>query len=337
MAEVFLFSFNAVMPILLMIFAGYVLNRLHFADDLFYKKLNSLVFKLFLPILLFINVYEIESLSNINWQVIAYCIFAVILICLTGFAVAKLFFKKRNQIPVVTQCSFRSNYAIIGIPLAQALGGTQAVAFAAVLSAFSIPLFNVLATVILSHYSNKEEKSSIKQTLIKTAKNPLIFGVLAGIIVIAIRSLQPIDDKGDLIFSLSRDLPFLYSSLSVLSKAATPVALVVLGARFDFRAVGGLKKEIITGTVLRLVVAPFVGIGLACALSLCVPSFNVGAIEYPALISLFATPIAVSSAVMVSEIGGDEQLASQYVVWTSLFSMLTMFLIIFIMRSFNLI
>ncbi len=337
MTEVFMFSFNAVMPILLMIFTGYILNRLHYADDTFFKKLNSLVFKLFLPIILFLNVYEIDSLSHINWPVIAYCVFTVVLICLMGFVVAKVFFKKRNQIPVITQCAFRSNYAIIGIPLAQAIGGAEAVAFAAVLSAFSIPLFNTLATVILSHYSNKEHKSEWKQTIIKTIKNPLIIGVFAGIAVVAVRSMLPVNESGEIVFSIEKNLPFLYSTLSVLSKAATPVALVVLGARFDFKAVNSLKKEIFAGTVMRLIAAPVIGIGLAYILSVYTPVLTVTATEYPALISLYATPIAVSSAVMVGEIGGDEQLASQYVVWTSLFSMITMFVIIFIMKTLNLI
>jgi len=36
----------------------------------------------------------------------------------------------------------------------------------------------------------------------------------------------------------------------------------------------------------------------------------------------------VAGAVMAAEMGGDEQLATQLVVWTSVFSVITMFLII---------
>ena len=45
----------------------------------------------------------------------------------------------------------------------------------------------------------------------------------------------------------------------------------------------------------------------------------------------------MSSAVMVGEIGGDEQLAGQLVVWTSIASMFTMFFIIFVMKALVLI
>jgi len=40
---------------------------------------------------------------------------------------------------------------------------------------------------------------------------------------------------------------------------------------------------------------------------------------------MFGSPVAVSSAVMAGNMGGDEQLATQLVVWTSLFSIITIF------------
>ena len=88
---------------------------------------------------------------------------------------------------------------------------------------------------------------------------------------------------------------------------------------------------------MRLVIAPLVGIGTGMLISANTNLINLTSVEYPALISLFASPIAVSSAVMVGEIGGDEQLAGQLVVWTSVFSMFTMFGIIFTMKTFGLI
>lgn len=337
MAEIFAFSFNAIMPILILMLIGYLLQRLNFADQAFFKRSNALVFKLFLPVLLFVNIYEIETLSSVNWRVIIYCMLAIAINFILGFLVAKKVRAGRDQTAVITQCAFRSNYAIVGIPLAETLGGASGVAFASVLSAFSIPLFNTLAVIVLSHYGNSDKEGEIKATVKKTAKNPLIIGVLCGVIVVAVRNLLPLGADGEIVFSIERDLPFLWSALVSLSKAASPFALVILGARFQFSAVFSLKKQIAAGCVMRLIMAPLVGIGLAFLLSEFTPLLNATSTEYPALISLFATPIAVSSAVMVGEIGGDEQLASQYVVWTSVLSMFTMFFIIFILKSFSLI
>ena len=337
MRDIFMFSFNAVMPILILFVIGYLLRRVGFADEGFFKKANAMVFKVFLPVLLFKNVYDIDSLSGINVPAIIYCLLAVLLLCLIGYITSKLTAKSRNQTGVIAQCTFRSNYAIIGIPLAETLGGAGAAGFASILSAASIPLFNILAVILLSHYSEDEHNASVKATIKKTAKNPLIIGVLAGVIAVAIRQLLPLDVSGEAVFSIERDLPFVYSAISSIAKGTTPLALMVLGARFDFAAVKGLFIQIATATFMRLVIAPLVGVGLAVLLSTRTGVLSLSATECPAIISLFSTPVAVSSAVMVGEIGGDEQLAGQLVVWTSVFSMLSMFTVIFIMKSLALI
>ena len=44
-----------------------------------------------------------------------------------------------------------------------------------------------------------------------------------------------------------------------------------------------------------------------------------------ALLGSFGSPVAVSSAVMAGSIGTDDQPATQLVVWTSLFSVITVF------------
>ena len=53
----------------------------------------------------------------------------------------------------------------------------------------------------------------------------------------------------------------------------------------------------------------------------------------PAMVAVCASPVAVSSAVMTQEIGGDDQLASQIVVWSSVLSMVSIFLIVYALRT----
>ncbi len=329
--EIFLFSFNAVMPILLLILVGWFLRIVHFADDAFFKKANTMVFKIFLPVLLFNNVYAIESLSYIKWDALLYCVVAVLMICLAAYLTSGFFASHRNQKGVLTQCAFRSNYAIIGIPLAESLGGASAVAFASVLSAVSIPLFNVLAVIILSHYADDEKEASVRKTVIKTAKNPLIIGVLSGVFVVFLRNVLPFD------FTIKENLPFIYTAINNMGKIASPLALIVLGARFDVSKVSSLFRQIVWGTLFKTVITPVLAVSAAVILSEYTGIISLSEIEYPAFISLFGSPVAVSSAVMVGEIGGDEQLAGQLVVWTSILSMFTMFLIIFVMRAMTLI
>ena len=94
-----------------------------------------------------------------------------------------------------------------------------------------------------------------------------------------------------------------------------------------------MKKEIIVGTVWRIMIAPLIGIGGAVVLSSCTNWLSCGVNEYPALIALFGSPVAVSSAVMAGAMGNDEQLATQLVVWTCLCSIVTIFLEVCILMA----
>lgn len=332
MEQVFWFSCNAVVPILLLVLLGWMLHKLRFADDTFFKTANKLVFRVFLPILLYCNIYEIKSLQNVNWGAVGYVALAILALFAIGVLCARLFVPDRLQKGPIIQCIYRSNSAILGISLAEALGGTQAVAFTAVATAVTVLLFNTLAVICLSHYAG-EQKPPVHQTLLRTAKNPLIIGVMLGIVTVGVRMLLPQNDAGEAVFLLSRDCPFFFTALTTAAKAATPLALVVLGARFDFSAVRALRKQIALGVFMRLVFAPAFAIGGAVLLS----HFGVlpfTKAEYPALVGIFASPIAVSSSVMINEIGGDDQLGAQLVVWTSVLSVFTVFLTVFLMRSF---
>ena len=80
MLDDLLFTTNAVMPIVAMVAVGYFLKRLNIITRSGAKEMNKLVFKLFLPILLFLNVYNIESVSDISFWYIGYVFAIVVLI-----------------------------------------------------------------------------------------------------------------------------------------------------------------------------------------------------------------------------------------------------------------
>lgn len=336
--ETLLFAINAILPIILLIFFGYFLKRKHFLDEDWFRKGNKLIFKVCLPCLLFINVYNIESFTSINWSVVIYSELAIFGIFFLGLLLVKLFVPDDRQKGVVLQCVFRSNFAIIGIPLAESLGGIEGKGIAAVLSAFSIPTYNILAVIALTMFHKGEDgkKANIGDVLKKIAKNPLIIGVVCGLIVLGIRSFIPVSADGTLAFSLSEDLKFIFSAVNNLAKISSPLALIILGGLFDFAAVKGMKKPIIVGTLTRVAVVPLLTIGTAVLLSAFTDLISFDYTVYPALIALFGSPVAVSSAIMAQEMDNDGTLAGQLVVWTSVFSIFTLFFGILILRSLGL-
>ena len=330
--SVFLFAFNAVIPLLLLLFLGYGLKRASFFNTEFLNLGNKLVFKLLLPMTIFHNIYEVEGLGSFNWSLVLFACVVVLLLCGLGLVASELFIHPREAKGVFVQCTFRSNFAIIGLPLAESLGGASAAAMAAVLSAFTIPLFNVLAVVILTVYAGGQKGHSTKKIVADIVKNPLIIAAVAGLVCLAIRNAMPVDALGQPVFTIENNLPWLFKCVRWLHQSSGPLALIIMGGLLNFNAISGKLKNIVYGTLFRVVLAPVVGLSLTylcCKLGW----ISCGAGEYGSLIALFGSPVAVSSAIMATSIGGDDELARQYVVWTSVASMASLFLITALLRG----
>lgn len=75
----------------------------------------------------------------------------------------------REQRGVMTQGIFRSNFVLIGLYIAETLVPDGSVGSVAVLGAIVIPLFNVLAVVVLSLYGGG--RVSFRSIFIKVLKN----------------------------------------------------------------------------------------------------------------------------------------------------------------------
>ncbi len=323
--ESFIFALNAVLPIIVMIVLGYMLKKKGFMNAAFAKAANRLVFRLFLPTMLFLNVYNIDNVGGIDMGYVVYVIIALLIIFVLSIPVVKMLTKKSERRGALLQAGFRSNYALIGIPLAKSLFGDEGVAVATLLSIVVIPLLNALAVVSLSMFSDGGEKVNVKKILIGVVKNPLIQSVTLGLVVLGVRALFV---NFGIEFRLT-DITPLHKVLTYLSNLATPLALLVLGAQFEFSAVAELKREILFGTLMRTVIVPVLGIGTAY---LFFGDFFGGA-HFASFVAVFATPVSVSSVPMAQEMGADSTLAGQLVIWTTMCAALSVFITSFLLKA----
>ena len=320
--ESFIFALEAVLPLIIMAFVGYFLVRIGFLPENTPKILNKMVFRIFLPCMLFLNVYRIESLSGIDLGYVAYAVLAVLIIFALAIPTVMQITKSGARRGVVLQAVFRSNFALIGIPLAFSLCGGRGTEVAAVLSAFSIPIFNVLAVISLSVFTGGSGRVSVKRILLDILKNPLIESILIGVMTLGVRAIFV---ECNVEWRLTAIAP-LFSVLESLAAVATPLALIALGAQFKFSAIGKMKRELIFAVAARVIVVPLIMISVAYLF------FDFEAAHFAAFIALFATPVAVSSVPMTQEMGGDTELAGQIVVWSTASSALTIFLFTFILK-----
>ena len=361
MFNIFMTAVNAVVPIVALIALGYVLKRVGFLTGEFVKVGNKLVFDVCLPCMLFINIYNIQDLSAINWGLVIFSVIAIFVLFGLGYVVTIFTTKDNRRRGPVFQCTFLSNFAIIGISLAEALAGSDPAniqtvnGVVAMIQAFTVPVFNILAVISLSVFRApadaeglpvsseglvavpEKKGADIRRIVLNIVTNPMILGIAAGLMVVGLRYGEVAIWGDPAPFTIRDDLPFVYTFLDDLRVIATPLALIVLGGQFEFSAVKGMTKEIVVSTVFRCVVAPLLGVGVAVLVSEFTALVSFGQSEYPALISLFGTPVAVSSAIMAESIGdNDSQLAGQLVVWTSVASVFSLFAIVFVLMSMGL-
>lgn len=363
MLAVLQYSFNAVMPIILLILLGVFARRKGFLEPPMLRKVNKFNFRFNFFAMMFMNLYEVESIRQMPvrmgvFMIASHCLLVLLGIILSGFLTGERF--RRG---VLVQALFRSNYAIIGIPVTVALVGDIGGQIASFLQLPVVLFYNMVSVLLLSYYSDyeaqyrlygegplaesnqsrEEQKKAMAQKsgvdfgkiLKGLVTNPLIQGLLTGMVVLLIREVIPRGVDGELVFSMRNDLPWLYSSLQSLARMATPLALIVLGGQLEMKEIKGYRKELIAGVLMRLVGAPAVGFSLlyvAVRLGLLV----VGRPEIAVVVAIFGSPLAVSSIVMANEMGGDGHLDGQIVVWSSIFGMLSLFVLISILRSHGL-
>ncbi len=318
----FLFAVNAVLPIILMVVLGYVLKKLGWMTPAFAEAANKLAFHVFLPVLLFSNVYKISSPGEIELGYIFYTLLAVFLIFLVSIPMVFLVTKENDRRGPLLQSTFRSNFAHVGIPLAMSMFGDGGVATASLLSTALIPLLNVLAVISLSMFRKGGEKVNVKNMVKGMIKNPLIHGVVLGILFLLLR--EGLAAK-NIAFDLMK-LDFIAKPINYLAGIATPLALISLGAQFEFSAAGEMKKEILFGVIVRTVIVPVSTLGIALGLGI----FS-GA-HFASFVAAFATPVAIASVPMAQEMGADSALAGQLVVWTTVVSAVTVFLFTYFLK-----
>ena len=306
----FIFSINAVLPLFILTALGWFLTKIKVWDENFLKTGNSISFNILIPAMLFYNIYISDFGAVFNANLLAFTMCMVVAVCAISLIFVPLVIKERPSRGVIIQALFRGNFALLGVPLCQSLAGDEGGQVASVFIAFIIPAFNILATVILSVYSDNEREPAMI-ILKKVIKNPLIIACILGMIFNFLKIPLP-----QIILKPVKDL----------KSIATPFALLVLGGDFKFKSfIGNLKRVLCTG-LCRLIVVPTVAVALAALLGF-------RGLHIALVISTFATPVAVSSTAMTYKMNGDYDLACQLVVFTTVLSAFTITLFAFISRT----
>ncbi|MHB1394622.1 MAG: AEC family transporter [Clostridia bacterium] len=93
-------AFNIVFPLFFMMVAGYIMRRKNWVDDHSLNIMNKLIFRVFMSILLFLNIYKIdikEALNKDNLFLILLLYMIIIAVFLISIFILPKFVKDKKK------------------------------------------------------------------------------------------------------------------------------------------------------------------------------------------------------------------------------------------------
>lgn len=308
-----IYSFNATIPVFLVIVIGYVLKQIGILNDGFVKTANKFNFLVTLPVLLFVDLSTTDIIGDFDIIYVLYCALVTTTAFLGLWISAKFLLKDKKLVGEFVQAGYRSSAAVLGVAFIQNIYGDSGMAPVMIIGC--VPLFNIFAVLVLTFEGEQmgTSKNNIKKSLVNIIKNPIIISIALGVAA----SLLKIDFP-----------EIIDKTLSSLAKIASPLALITIGAGFEGRKAISKIKPTIVVTIIKLVVLPAIFLPIAIKLG-----FRNQALV--ALIVMLGSPTTPSSYIMSKNMGHEGVLTSSVIVSTTLMSSLCLTFWIFIARYFG--
>lgn len=300
--ENLMFCLNATMPVFLLMVVGYFLRRIGAISEAFAGKLNSFVFQVSLPVLLFRNMAESDFRAAWDGGFVLFCLLATAGSILIS-ALASMAMKDKFARGEFIQASYRSSAAILGVALMENLYGSAGAAPLMMIGA--VPLYNVAAVSVLNLMRPGQRGSAgglAKKTALGIVTNPILIGIAVGCLWSVLKIPQPT------IFS---------KTVSSLSATATPLGLIAMGASFDVKKATGALRPALACSAFKLVI--FAAIFLPVAVLL---GFRED--KLVAILVMLGAASTVSCYVMAKNMGYEGTLTSSTVMLTTFLSAFTL-------------
>ena len=294
MSELFALFFNNLSPILLAALIGFALAKWLKINP---RPLSQVIFYLFSPILVFKLITD-SQLSNKD--ILRTLVFALILMAVIGgitWLIGGILKFDRKTLAAVMITSMFMNAGNYGLPLTSFAFGEAALAFASVFFVVNAMFTNTVGIVIASSGS-----MSVLNAIKGLLKFPAIYALALGVLFLQFHWQLP--------SGLGR-------TVTLLSNAAIPCMLVLLGMQLVNIRLDGHVLPLILASSMRLLIAPLLAIGLTRLFRMSGPS-------YQAVVLEAAMPAAVLTTILATEFDAEPTFVTTVVLITTLFSPLTL-------------
>ncbi len=303
---------RVVLPMAIMMCVGVAMRMTKVTDRDTMKKVDQMVSKVFMPLLMFKNIYSVDLATFRGYGFFFYGIAGLVLLFVFGTFLLPKMMKNRASAAAMGQALLRPNYILFGSAVAESLYGEGNYGLVMLMGAFAVPFFNALAVIMLEIARNAT--ASPRKILVSIAKNQIVIAAVIGMAV-KIAGIE---------------LPELATdAVSDLSGLATPLSFLSLGVSLNIRSLQRNRIPLILGIAARLLFIPAIFVGGGIAL-------GYRGLEMCAVMLLFASPTAVSSYPLAVSMEADGELAGQMVILTTICSLATIFLWVMGLSTFGL-
>ena len=281
-----------------LILCGYLICRFTALNRTVWAQVETLVYFLFFPVLLFhsivkspLDVHSASSLIGAGWALM-----------FAGVALAyslPYWPWLGRHIPVrehaaSTQIAFRFN-SFVALALADRLAGPQGALLIAVLIGVCVPLTNIAAVWPMARHAQR----GFLQELVR---NPLIIATASGLAANLLGFTLPI---------------WLEPTVSRIGAAALALGLMAAGAGMQFGALTKAKSLAVALLAIRHFVLPVVALGLTAL-------FHLDPVQTTVLLAFAALPTASSCYVLAARMGYDGAYVAGLVTISTLLGMLSL-------------
>ena len=313
--ENLIFSLNATLPIFLTMLLGLLFRYLGLMNADFVAKLNLFVFVPAIPALVFQDISSVDVRKSWDGGFVLFCFLATLVSITVIALLARLLVEEEIRGEFV-QASYRSSAAILGIAFIQNIYGSSGMAPLMIVG--TVPLYNAAAVVILSLMKPGRKKLD-RKLLLKTAKgivtNPIILGILAGILWSVLRIPQP---------------EIMQKTVKNVAVLATPLGLMAMGASFEGKKALAKLRPSVLASLIKLVVLAAVFLPLAVRLGYTKERLI-------AILVMLGSATTVSCFVMAKNMGHEGVLTSSTVMLTTFFSAFTLTGWLFLLKTLGLV
>jgi predicted permease len=309
MLQNFIICVNAVIPSAIYLIIGITLKVTGVIKDEEVKKFTHVVFVTLYPFIMFDNLYGKNIADNMDVKLGLYAVGFTVLQFAASWIFVCAIEKSNYERGAMIQALYRSNYVLMGFPIAVNLFGKGNITAVAIIMMLVVPFYNITAVIVFETF--RGGKVNFGQMLKRILTNPIIDGGIAAFIVMMLGIKLP---------------PAVEMTVGTLSDATSPVAMILLGAALNLKGFRSDRVRILICTLGKLVVFPALGITGAVLL-------GITGVQLIAVTLMVAAPVALASYAMASSMGGNGELAGELVVITTVCSCFTIPVFLFILKT----